>query len=315
MMIDSLSYLLISSLLVGFAACTGMAVLQYPLVRWMSRTRSTCLSSDFWFAWGILPILMGTFLGGFVLAFDWVGSSGWLSNPHTQSSPQGGLFFWGAALGCFAVVVTAALRTYRRYLPAHRLLGGVFPEKTANGPSVSFSLLPSGFPVAFTAGLFFPRVYLSKAATELLTAQERDIVLSHESEHIRRRDPLRLLLLTFCEYWLPGVWHIRQQWQEKVEMECDQASVKLGFAADRVASTILKFEKAKATGCSPAMSLAYAPQNNSDLKARIESLFDNTPRAIGQRPVLLGCAALCLLLTVNFMEVHRGVKVFLGWLN
>jgi Zn-dependent protease with chaperone function len=209
-MIDSLSYLIISSLLVGFAACTGMAVLQYPLVRWLSRTRSTRLASDFWFAWGILPVLMGTFLGGFALAFAWVGSTGWLSNPHTQSSPQGGVFFWGPALACFAVVVTAAVRTYRRYLPAYQLAGGAFPERTGNGPSVPFSLLPSGFPVAFTAGLFFPRVYLTQAATELLTVQEQDIVLSHEQEHIRRRDPLRLLLLTFCEYWLPGVRYIRQ---------------------------------------------------------------------------------------------------------
>jgi len=314
-MIDSLLYLLISSLLVGFAACAGMAALQYPFVRWMSRAGSMGLSSDFWFAWGILPILMGTFLGGFALAFNWVSSTGWLSNPHTQSSPQGGVFFWGTALGCFAVVVTAALRTYRRYLPAYRLLGGAFPEKTANGQPVSFSLLPSGLPVVFTAGLLFPRVYLTQAAVELLTVQERDIVLSHEHEHSRRKDPLRLLLLTFCEYWLPGVWHIRQQWQGKVEIECDRASVKVGFAADRVASTILKFERAKATGCPPALSLAYAPKNSSDLKLRIESLFDGPAGAIGQRPVLLGCAAVCLFLTVNFMEVHRGVKTFLGWLH
>jgi Zn-dependent protease with chaperone function len=314
-MIDSLFYLLLSSLLVGFAACAGMAALQYPFVRWMSRTSSIRLSSEFWFAWGILPILMGTFLVGFALAFDWVGSTGWLANPHTQTSPQGGVFFWGVALGCFAVVVTAAVRTYCRYLPTYQLLGGAFPEKTANGQPVSFSLLPSGFPAVFTAGLFFPRVYLTQAAVELLTVQEQDIVLSHENEHIRRKDPLRLLLLTFCEYWLPGVRYLRQQWQGKVEIECDLASIKLGFAADRVASTILKFERAKATGCSPAMSLAYAPKNNSDLKLRIESLFDKSPGAIGQAPVLSGCVALCLLLVVNFMEVHRGVKVFLGWLN
>ena len=314
-MIDSLLYLLISSLLVGFAACAGMAALQYPFVRWMSRAGSMGLSSDFWFAWGILPILMGTFLGGFALAFDWVGATGWLSNPHTQSSPHGSVLFWGVALGCFAVVVIAAVRSYRRYLPTYQLLGGAFPEKTANGPSVSFSLVPSRFPVAFTAGLLMPRVYLTQAAVELLTVQEQDIVLSHEHEHIRKKDPLRYLLLTFCEYWLPGARDIRRQWQRRVEIECDQASIKLGFAADRVASTILKLERAKATGCSPAMSLAYAPKDKSDLKLRIESLFDSPAGGIGQRPVLLGCAALCLLLTVNFMEVHRGLKIFLGWLH
>ncbi len=314
-MIDSFSYLLISSLLVGWAACTGMAALQYSLVRGMSRTRWIDLSSDFWFAWGILPILMGTFLAGFVLTFDWVGSTGWLSNPHIQSSPQGGVFFWGVALGCVAVVVIAAVRSYRRYLPTYRLESGVFPEKTANGQSDSFSLLPSRFPVAFTAGLLVPRVYLTQAAVELLTVQEQGIVLSHENEHIKRKDPLRLLFLTFCEYWLPGVRYTRRQWQRRIEIECDQASMKLGFSADRVASTILKFERAKKTGCPPAMALAYAPENYSDLKLRIQSLFARPSGALGQRPVLLGCAVLCLLLTVNFMEVHWGVKIFLGWLQ
>ena len=63
------------------------------------------------------------------------------------------------------------------------------------------------------------------------------------------------------------------------------------------------------------MALAYASDNHRNLKLRIESLFDGPAGAIGQRPVLLGCASLCLFLTVNFMEVHRGVKTFLGWLH
>ena len=63
------------------------------------------------------------------------------------------------------------------------------------------------------------------------------------------------------------------------------------------------------------MALTYAPESHSDLKLRIESLFDSPPGALGRTPVLLGCAALCLLLTVNFMEVHRGVKTFLRWIN
>ena len=199
------------------------------------------LSSDFWFAWGILPILMGTFLGGFALAFDWVGSNGWLSDPHTQSSPQGSVFFWGVVLGCFVVVLIAAVRSYRRYLPTYQLLGGAFPEKTANGQPVSFSLLPGRFPVAFTAGLLIPRVYLTQAAVELLTVQEQDIVLSHEHEHIRKKDPLRYLLLTFCEYWLPGARYIRRQWQKRVEIECDQ-----GWSAEySIPFKILRFSGAE----------------------------------------------------------------------
>jgi hypothetical protein len=91
--------------------------------------------------------------------------------------------------------------------------------------------------------------------------------------------------------------------------------MKLGFATDRVASTILKFERAKTTGYPPAMTLTYAPESHSDLKLRIATFFDSPPGELGRTPVLLGCTALCLLLALNFMEIHRGVKTFLRWIN
>ncbi len=321
---DSPFYWLASSALIGFAACWVTAVLQYPLVRWVCRAKLKRPSSGFWFAWGMFPILLGTFLAMFTLAFDWLRSVGWLPNRHThtqmglsnisQNSSEGEVF-WVVALACSALIVAASVYSYRKYLPAHQLLRGILSGKTVVSQPVSFAVVPRAFPLAFTAGLFFPRFYLTKAAVKLLTEKELAIVQSHEQEHIRKRDPLRLLLLTFWEFWLPGVRHIRRQWQRMIEIECDRASIRSGFAPDQIASTILKFEKAKTAWSPPTMTLAYKAENTGDLRLRIESLFYEPPHAIGQAPILSGCSALCLLLTIHFFEVNHELRAFLRWLN
>jgi hypothetical protein len=324
-MIHSPFYLLVSSALVGLAAAWVTAVLQYPLVRWACRVDRMRLSSGFWFAWGMLPIVMGSFFVMFTLSFDWLRAVGWLPNPHiqylghqelglshTSQDPHGGGLFWGAALACSVWIAAAAIRSYRRYVPTNQLLSGVCSAKKAIGQPLSFAVVPSRFPLAFTAGLFFPRFYLTQAAVELLTAEEQDIVESHEREHIRKRDPLRLLLFTFCQYWMPGVRYIRRQWERMVEIECDRASVKAGFAPNQIASTILKFEKAKTIRSSPTMTLAYPAESASNLRVRIKSLFYEPPYMIGQVPILCGWAALWIFLLFRFHEINHELRVFLG---
>lgn len=328
MMSHSSAYLIMSSLLIGFVVAWGIAVLQYPLVRWVCGAKRMRLSSSFWFTWGVLPILLGTFLAVFTFAFNWLRAVGWLHNAHTQHSsnpqlglsqvsqyPHGGELFWAVSLACSVLVVAAAVRSYRKYLPTHQMLRGVFSADSIVSQPVSFAVVPSKFPLAFTAGLFFPRLYLTKAAVELLTGKERAVVESHEREHIRRRDPLRLFLFIFCEYWLPGVRHLRRQWQQMVEIECDRASMRSGFAPDLIGSTILKFEEAKISLRSGTMTLAYPAENTSNLRLRIESLFDEQPPAIGQGPMLYGCATVCLLLLVHFFEVNHELRIFLGGLG
>jgi len=63
------------------------------------------------------------------------------------------------------------------------------------------------------------------------------------------------------------------------------------------------------------MTLGYPAKNTSNLRLRIESLFEEQPHAIGTWPMLLGCAALCLVLMVHYSEVNHGLKTFLRWLS
>lgn len=47
----------------------------------------------------------------------------------------------------------------------------------------------------FTAGWFFPSIYLSSALRQTLTREELNVVLEHEVHHARHRDPLKRLTL------------------------------------------------------------------------------------------------------------------------
>src|SRR5260370_26217732 len=56
-------------------------------------------------------------------------------------------------------------------------------------------LIACEFPVALCYGLLHPRLLVSTAALRGLSSPEVEAVLRHEQVHLRRRDPLRRLLV------------------------------------------------------------------------------------------------------------------------
>jgi BlaR1 peptidase M56 len=64
-------------------------------------------------------------------------------------------------------------------------------------------LIACEFPVALCYGLLQPRLLLSSAALRGLSSAELEAVLRHEQVHLRRRDPLRRLLLRALTDGLP----------------------------------------------------------------------------------------------------------------
>jgi Zn-dependent protease with chaperone function len=85
----------------------------------------------------------------------------------------------------------------------------------------------------FTAGLFLPRIYISKSLYSHLSEQEFQSVLNHELNHVQARDPLRKLLVDFVKHILPyfptkrSVFH---NYAVLSELSADE------YAAERVAS-------------------------------------------------------------------------------
>ena len=104
----------------------------------------------------------------------------------------------GAAIVLFAlavlgvVVIAVAAQAAGRQLRAHRrLVRGLQVAGPLPGhPTVL--VIDVAAPVAFCAGWLRPRVYVSTALLERLSADELRAVLAHEQHHGALRDPLRL---------------------------------------------------------------------------------------------------------------------------
>lgn len=105
------------------------------------------------------------------------------------------LVAWG--LFAMARLVAASVKTAVRLRRSAWQHGGSAKqsEMFLEGQAVPFSLLPNREPVAFTAGLLRPRVYLSRGLFDSLALDEQNAVLVHELAHVRRRDPLRCLVV------------------------------------------------------------------------------------------------------------------------
>nr|WP_246127551.1 M56 family metallopeptidase [Amycolatopsis rhizosphaerae] len=133
-------------------------------------------------------------------------------------------------------------------------------------------------PSAFTAGLVRPRVSVTSAAVTALDPQELQAVLVHESAHVRRRDPLRRVLIkaaTDVVFFVPALrwWGERQR--ESSELAADRSAIeRVGRKA--VAGALL----ATATGGAPSLTAAF----DAPVAARTAQLLDDP---IPARPVPL----------------------------
>jgi hypothetical protein len=135
-------------------------------------------------------------------------------------------------------------------------------------------------PQAFCIGLLRPGIYVSRAALELLGADERAAVVAHEAHHARRRDPLRLLVaraLAEGLFFLPAVRRLPERYAALAELAADEAASAGRGGRRALASALLAFDEHP----SPA-AVGIAPE-------RVAHLLGQRPR--WELPTLLLLAA------------------------
>jgi hypothetical protein len=130
-----------------------------------------------------------------------------------------------AAVGLAAVAMTilgsarelAADRSFRRGLAAVR-------------PLADALVIEDERPLAFCAGLFHPRVYVSSGAVAMLDESALGAVLAHEAHHARCRDPLRLAVgrvLAHALFFVPGLHELARRQQALAELGADESAINL----------------------------------------------------------------------------------------
>jgi Zn-dependent protease with chaperone function len=93
-------------------------------------------------------------------------------------------------------------------------------------PQVTYLAAPE--PMACCYGLLRPRIAITAGLVERLDDAELAAVLAHEGEHVRRRDPLRYLLLetlTAAAFMLPLAAALRERAAARIELAADQAAL------------------------------------------------------------------------------------------
>ncbi len=176
---------------------------------------------------------------------------------------------------------------------------------------------------AFTAGWWRPRVYVARELERVLTRAELVAVLTHEAEHVRRRDPLRLSLLRFlgCTlFWIPAFRRLAADMADESEIAADDvaagdqplvlASAILQLAAwpmSRGSSAVAPAWPADATASFVSNGAKRSTSHDALLERRIRRLAGETAIVASHltRRSLLGAAAMLCAVWVSGVIVSH----------
>jgi Zn-dependent protease with chaperone function len=154
------------------------------------------------------------------------------------------------------------VRAKRRFLARLRI------ARTADVGGTRVAVFDSTRPQAFCAGFLRPRIYLSTAAAAL-AGEHLEAIVTHERHHLRRRDPLRLLVahaLSEALFFLPALRRLTARYGALAELAADEAAVR-EHDRSTVAAALLSFGEAR----NPAVVVGIAPE-------RVDHLLGRSPR-------------------------------------
>jgi hypothetical protein len=190
---------------------------------------------------------------------------------------------WGvlsAALLALAAATVLRARRARRGWPAAEVAGTPVRVAPRVGPAV--------------LGIRRPEVVIPAWLLHA-TEEEQRMVVMHEAEHVRARDPLVLAagcLAVALMPWNPAAWWMLRRLRTAVEMDCDARVLRRGVGR-RAYGTVLIEMAGRGPGLTlGAPALAGSP---STLERRIRAMNARLPRFARLRAGALGVLALAAL--------------------
>lgn len=153
-------------------------------------------------------------------------------------------------------------------------------------------------PMACCYGFLRPRVAVTAGLVDRLDDVELAAVLGHERHHLRRRDPLCLLLLDAAAaalFMLPGAPILRQRWHARIELAADRAALAIA-PRGALAGALLAVLAAM-----PARPPGVA--GLSVTEARIAHLAGNPVLPPVSLPAVLGSLALVAVVVLGAVDL------------
>lgn len=218
--------------------------------------------------------------------------------------------FLGASL-LWAVLRTGAsvVNTHRLIKQSERYAPGRYPRLDAvlarsDLRRLQLRLLDSSRPLAFTVGLWRPRIVLSESMISSLSDEELRAALFHELGHVRNCDPLRLAVVRFLAdalWFLPVTGPLARDFVDAVEEGADDWAVGTTRQPIDLAAALVKTAKADVSWPIP---LASSLAGNMSVEGRVERLLGTGVRRRSsttmQRWVSSGLISLLLLSLLVF---------------
>jgi Zn-dependent protease with chaperone function len=203
------------------------------------------------------------------------------------SLPAALLFGAGAAwLASRGVTIFASFRQASKFFA----LASPSMQPLDVASPISAYELPVDGPNLFLAGLWRPRLLISRGAMEMLDAQEMKAAIRHELAHAQSRDNIKQLVVRFCAF--PLLASLDREWSRAAEVAADDNAVTDELGAADLASALIKVGTASARLQVPELGMSLVPEADAPVSARVQRLLDWKPnhRRGGHS------AQLCLLL-------------------
>ena len=269
-----------------YCLLSAMVSISWRWSRWLQASERDL--ADLLFFWRVFPLSAAV-----VVTVAFVIPSFQLLEPRSTDEGVGAM---PIALGLAAVlliawgccrVVSAQIHTSRavsRWLAGSRPLG----EGT---PTVAFRSRRDAPPLLL-AGTRKPRVLVSDATVEVLTADELGVALKHELAHIRSCDNLKKLVFRFCPF--PGMVPLETAWSQAAELTADDDAVRNVNDALNLAAALVKLSRL--ITITPACTVGFV---SGSLNERVNRLlcWEESRRA-SRRHVLRWAAMPSLLAAV-----------------
>jgi beta-lactamase regulating signal transducer with metallopeptidase domain len=157
--------------------------------------------------------------------------------------------------------------------------------------------------VPVTIGWIRPKLILP-ASWRNWSAEKLDAVLTHEREHIRRRDPLLqwLALLNRAIFWFhPIAWWLERKLSVLREQACDDEVIRQGHSPHLYAEILIELARTvEASG--GRLRGAESSIEGGELRGRIERLLEGPPLPGHSKWRIAAAGTLCFLLIAVFVS-------------
>lgn len=172
-----------------------------------------------------------------------------------------------------------------------------------NIDGVLVSVTPSTGPLV--VGVLHPQILIPRWVLEL-DRSERQLVVAHEQEHLRARDPAMLAfsaLAVGLTPWNPFAWYMLRRVRQAIELDCDRRVLAERPDMRAYAALLLSVASRSQTNLVPVVGMSAS---TSSLEERFRSMTTSPTRTRGYR--LISSVAVVALLLVATAMIPRPIR-------